>query len=321
MFEACSCGTGGRNTGQPNCIPTIKSTSRIIVMRSYANDGTRNSIKKTDFVNGVLPEAFIDDKLNETDASKRWYLTSKINNITDTRAEPTTFDIDGVPFITNQGARSFAGSFYSNLGSPTYAGVLNSFSCFQNAYYEVSVEGAIVGMDGGDDLYPIGIQTGTLNAAVVKGSKTEPNSVLITFAVDELERDENMIQIGASAIEANLLNKRGLIDVVGSALDTPTITATAVRVDLGFIYGNFNSKIPFEGLTAADLSYDGGTTTATVFNVDQSASVVVSSVTPVLGSAGLYDLVIASGGLTTEVISVALSKNGYEMTAFTYIIP
>ena len=321
MFEACTCGTGGRNTGQPNCVPTIKSTSRQVIMRSYANDGTRNSIKKTDFVNGVLPETFIDEKLNEPDSSKRWYLTSKINNITDVRADPVTFDIDGVPFITGKGPRTFVGSFYSNLGSPTYAGVLNSFSCFQNGKFDISVEGAIVGTDGGEELFPTAIQTGTLNAAVVKASKTEPNSVVITYAIDELEKDENLIQIGAGQIEADLLNKRGLIDVVGEGLTTPVITPTTVRLDMSFIYGEFNNQIPFEGLVQADLSYDLGVTPSTVFNVDQSISVAVSSVTPVVGEPGKYDMVIAAGGLTTEVIMVSLFKSGYEMATFTYEIP
>lgn len=321
MFEPCACGTGGQNTGQPSCVPTIKRTALLVMMRTFANDGTRNSIKKTDFVNGELPNAFIESKINEADQSKRWYITPKINAVTDTRAEPITFDVDGIPKIIDQGVRTFLGSFYDKLGSPTFAGVMNSFSCQDMSYFEISVEGAIVGKNGGEDMYPNGIETGTLFAGVVRGTKTELNAVSLTFAVNELERDENLIQIGSAQIEPDMLLKRGLIDVVGAALVAPVITATTVRLDLDFIYGDFNNQIPFEGLVAADLSNDAGVTPATVFNVSQSASAAVASVTPVIGEAGQYDVVIAAGAVSTDVISVALFKAGFEMTVFTYLIP
>ncbi len=321
IFEPCVCGTGGKNTGTPSCVPKIDRVGKLILMRTFANDGTRNSIKATDFVAGELSDIFIEAKINESDESKRWYVTPKINAVTDTRAESITFDVDGIPKIIDQGVRSFAGSFYDQLGSPTFAGVLNSFSCFEISYFEISVNGDIVGMDGGTEMFPIGVETGTWFSGVVRGTKTELNAVSLTFSVNELDRDENLIQIGAGQTEPDMTKKRGLIDVVGEGLASPVITATTVRLDLSFLYGAFNDAVPFEGLTAADLSYDLGVTPSTVFNIDQSASVAVSSVTPVLGMAGQYDVVIASGGLTTEVISVALFKAGFEMTAFTYIIP
>lgn len=321
MFEPCTCGTGGLNTGQPNCVPTIKRTALLVFMNTIANDGTYNSIKATDFVNGKLPDAFIEAKINEVDASKRWYVMPKINAVTDLRAEPITFDVDGIPKIIDQGVRTFLGSYYDKLGSPQFAGVINSFSCIETSYFEVSVEGAIVGIDNGTEMLPIAIETGTLYAGVVRGTKTELNAVSLTFAVAELVRDENLIQIGSTQIEPNMLLKRGLIQVQGAAEVSPAITATTVRMKLGFIYGDFNNAIPFEGLVAADLSFDGGTTPATLFNTTQSSSVAVSSVVPVVGSPGLYDITISGGALSADSIAVALSKAGYELTPFSYLIP
>lgn len=321
MFEPCTCGTGGQNTGQPTCVPTIKRTTKLILMRTFANDGTLNSIKETDFVGGVLPDTFIQAKINEADESKRWYVTPKINTVTDTRAEPVTFDVDGIPKIIDQGVRTFLGSFYDKLGSPVFAGVLNSFQCFDMSYFEISVDGDIIGIDNDTEMIPIAIETGTLFAGVVRGTKTELNAVSLTFAVGELVRDENLIQVAESEIETNMLLTRGLIDVRGEALAAPLITPTTVRLDLQFLYGNFPERNAFEGLVAADLSFDGGVTPSTVFNVDQSSSVAVSSITPVVGSPGLYDVVIAAGGLTTEEILVALFKTGFEMTDFSYELP
>lgn len=312
MFEPCTCGTGGQNTGQPSCVPTIKRTALLVMMRTFANDGTRNSIKQLDFVNGVLPDAFIESKINEADTSKRWYITPKINAVTDTRAEPVTFDVDGIAKIIDQGIRTFVGSFYDKLGSPTFAGVMNSFACQDMSYFEISVEGAIVGMDGGEEMYPIAIETGTLFSGVVRGTKTELNAVSLTFAVNELERDENLIQIASSQIEPNMLLKKGLITVNGEALDTPVITGTTVRLDLSFVYGNFNNKIAFEGVVLADLS---------LYNVTQTANFPITSLVPVVGEAGQYDVTTTLVAGSAEVMQVSLSKNGFEMTPFTYVIP
>ena len=312
MFEPCACGTGGTNTGQPNCVPTIERTAKLIFVPTFANDGTRNSINKSDFVNDLLPDSFIESKINETDSSKRWYVTPKINAVTDTRAEPVTFDVDGIAKVIDQGVRTFVGSYYDKLGSPAFAGALNSFSCIDMSYFEISVNGDLVGIDNGDEMLPIAIETGTLYAGVVRGTKTELNSVSLTFAVNELVRDENLIQIAAGMIDSTLLNKRGLIDVVGEALAAPVITATTVRIDTTFVYGSFNNLVPFEGLVVADLA---------AYNNTQSASITVSSVTPVTGEAGQYDVVLAAGAISADEIQLSLSKSGFEMNPFTYLIP
>ena len=287
MFEACECGKGGKNTGQPSCVPTIKRSAKLVFMQTIADDGTFNRIESSDFVNGKLPNTYIESKINEADPSKR----------------------------------TFLGTFYDKVGSPQFAGVMNSFQCISVSYFEISVDGDIVGIDNNTEMLPIAVETGTLYAGVVRGTKTDLNGVSLTFSVNELVRDENLIQIGSSSIDTNMILKRGLIDVVGSALTSPVITATTVRLNLDFIYGDFPNKLAFEGLTAGDLSYDSGVTPSTVFNSTQSSSVAVASITPVLGSKGVYDVVIASGAISADDILVSLSKNGYQMEAFSYLIP
>jgi len=321
MFEPCTCGTGGKNTGQPNCVPQINRVALLALVQTFADDGTRNSIKKTDFVNGVLPETFIDAKINEPDPSKRWYITPKINTVTDVRAEPVTFDIDGIAAIVDQGIRTFLGSYYSKSGSPQFAGVLNSFQCLDMSEFEITVDGAIVGIDNGDELLPIDIETGTLYAGVVKRTKTDPNSVSLTFAVGELVRDENLIQIGAGSIEPNMLLKKGLIDSTGEALAAPVITTTTVRVDLNYAYGEFPNKLPRKDVVVADLSPDNGVTPSTVFNKSTSSNVAVTSLTPVTGEDGVYDIVLAVAQNSTDEISVDVYKLGFDFEAFTYLIP
>lgn len=320
MFEPCTCGAGGSNTGQPNCVPQINRVAMLILMQTFADDGTRNSIKKTDFVGGVLPDAFIEAKINEVDPTKRWYITPKINTVTDVRAEPITFDVDGIPVFVDQGIRTFLGSYYSKFGSPTFAGVLNSFQCIDVSEYEITVDGAIVGIDNGDEMLPIDIETGTLYAGVVKKTKTDPNSVSLTFAIQELVRDENLIQISSSKLGGNMLLKRGLIDGNGEALAAPPITTTTVRVDLNYLYGNFPDKLPFKGLVVADLSPDNGATPSTIFNVTGASNVAVSLMTPVSGQDGVYDLTFAIQP-SANTIRVDISKLGFDFAAFDFVTP
>ncbi len=288
-------------------------------MRTIADDGTVNSIKATDFVNGVLPDAFIQAKINHIDPSKRWYITPKINTVTDVRADPVTFDKDGIPIFVAQGPRTFVGSFYEKDGSPTFAGVLNSFQCQDISFYEISLEGAIVGSDNDTEMLPTAIETGTFYSTVVKKNVTDPNSVQLTFAVNELVRDENIIQIGASAIETNMLTQKGLIDGTGVALAAPVITTTTVRIDLNYVYGDFPSKLPWKGVVSVDFSPDNGVTTDSVFNETASANLAINTVTEVAD--GIYDLVLAAGAASSNVISVDIFKAGFDMKAFTYLIP
>lgn len=317
-FEACTCGSGGKNTGITTCVPVIGRIAFPIFVQTTDADGNTNSIKSSDFVNGILPESFIDGKINEVDPSKRWYPTPKINTVTDVRAEANTFDVDGIAVIVDQGVRTFAGSYYAKKGSPKFAGVINSFQCIDTSYFEVTVEGAIAGIVNGTELLPIAIESGTLNAIVVKKTKTDPNSVAITFAVEELVRDENLMQISAAQIEGNMLLKKGLLDVLGSEDTSVSNTATTVRINLTYCYGDFNNLNAFKGAVSADFSPDGGITTDALFNVTQSANISISSVTEV--SDGVYDLVLAAGAVSNDVISVDIFKTGNDMKAFTYVV-
>lgn len=320
MFEPCLCGTGGKNTGIPSCVPTIERIALLILVPTWADDGTLNSIKKSDFVNGVLPDAFVLAKINHLDPSKKWSPTPKINTVTDVRDAPVTFDVDGIATFVSQGVRTFLGSYYKKNGVPTFAGVLNSFQCIDTSYFEVTVEGAIAGIDNDTELLPIAIETGTLYAGVVKGTKTDPNSVSLTFAIQELVRDENLIQIAKGSLETNMLLVRGLLQLTGEALALPVITTTTARINLNFIYGNFPSKNAFEGAVAADLSADYGVTPSTVFNETTSAQLAIASLIPVVGEPGLYDMTIAAGA-SGDKIKVSIFKTGYELTSFTYLIP
>jgi hypothetical protein len=126
------------------------------------------------------------------------------------------------------------------------------------------------------------------------------------------------MQISSSQIEGNILLKKGLLDILGSENADVANTATTVRIELNYCYGDFNNLNPFKGAVSADFSPDGGVTPDAVFNVSQSANIAISSVTEV--SDGVYDLVLAAGAVSTDVISVDIFKTGNDMEAFTYVV-
>ena len=126
------------------------------------------------------------------------------------------------------------------------------------------------------------------------------------------------MQISAAQIEGNILLKKGLLDILGSEDTSVPNTATTVRINLTYCYGDFNNLNPFKGAVSADFSPDNGVTPDVLFNVTQSANISISSVTEV--SDGVYDLVLAAGAVSTDVISVDIFKTGNDMEAFTYVV-
>jgi hypothetical protein len=80
MATVCNCEVGLSNTGLPNCAPIADVTKRIILVPIFANDGTRNEYE---VATTTFNQVFFDGKINEADASKRWFPLPDIENIED----------------------------------------------------------------------------------------------------------------------------------------------------------------------------------------------------------------------------------------------
>lgn len=313
-FKLCACGDEPLNSGTPNCVPSASRTSYLILVSTFDNDGNENKIAAGD----VLDAAYFEGKINEPDKSKRWYILPKTSNIEEARAEANTFDVDGIAKIIDQNIRTFLGNVYGAKASPRMAAVINSRACSENSVYEITVDGEIRGEnDGQGGLLPIKIEDETLYARYDKPTKTQKQTVIITFTVEENVRDENLAYIEASDIGIDVRKLRSVVDVFGEV--TPgTISTTGVEFDLGYEFSSLRSLNPLVGIVAADLSYDEGVTPSTVFNITQSSSLAVATLDET--SNGHYVLTHAAQ-TSGDVIEVKLSKNGVELKPFTYQIP
>ena len=313
MAEICSCTSGITNFGQPPCVDSFSPDARLVFVQYYDNLGAVNSIKSTD----TLDASFFEEKINigtedfGGDISQRWYLTETINSVEGERAESVKQEVDGISFNVKQGLRSYSGTFYGGIASPKYVGALRSLGCLQMGYFIIDTNGAIIGMeyvneDGTIDLRPIKMQRNTLDAIYKKPSKTEVQSIMLSFMVEENEKDENLSYIPSDSLGADTLMLRSLATVNG-AVTTPSTTGFVLTTT--FDYGTAFTKQPFVGLTDTELY---------VYNVTNSSSVTLTSLTE--GADGVYTAVMPAQA-SSDNLTLYIAKLGYDMPTISFDIP
>lgn len=298
-----ACSNGASNTGQPSCVPKKNVDAGIILVKQVADDGAVNKILSSDAVDASYVSALI----NNTDTSKRWYPVMNLKTVIGERAEPTTQDIDGVSFNTKVGTRTYDGMVYGAQANPQFEGVLNSFANGKYGYYKIDINGNLTGILNEDgDLIPIKIELGTLFAVYKEPTATEVQNVHLKFMVKESVKDSDLRTLDAQTITTDLLEISGLIDVTGVATSPST---TGFVLTNKVIYGNPFVLPAFSGAVLADY---------VVYNETTTSAVVVTSVTE--GADGVYTFVMPAQ-TSADVLTVTLSKVGFEMSPVTVTIP
>jgi hypothetical protein len=309
-MAVCKCDSGIVNSGIPSCVSGFGRIAKLFFVYQIANDGTSNAIPCSQTVD----EAFLTDKLNEADPSKRWYPTDKISNVTEVRNDPTTESIDNIDSIVEQGSRTFNGFFVGKAAStPTYLKFLKSVQCPSVMYFAVDVNGTLVGVETVENseaaLTGINIQPQSMFSRPVPATSTTIAKNELTFAVDSLVQDETIAYIGADEITADLLNANGLLDVTLVENSTPA-TLTEVVVDASLVYGSVCNKLAYQGaIVPADWD---------VNNITTPASITVTTVTE--NPNGTYTLEFAAQ-TASDQITVQVSKEGFSSNVLTIQLP
>lgn len=289
MAEICSCKTGIINFGQPNCIDSFVRDARLIFVNYLDDTGAVNSIKSTD----TLDSTFFDDKFNNADLDKRWYITPTINNVVGVREENVTEDVDNINFSVKQGNRMYDGTFYGNVAAPPFIEALQSTACQQMGFFIVDVAGNIIGMnnDLSTDLDPIRIQRNTTQVLYLFSSATTVQNINLKFMYEENERDADLSFIGSGNIEVDLLTQVAMTTIVlGEATN---ITTSGFTSEIDFIYGEQFDKLPYEGAVVDDfvlteISPSPGPIVLT--SVTETSPGVYDFVTPMATSADTFEL-------------------------------
>ena len=298
----CLCSLTLGNTGTPSKQTIAAVTKKVVFVPLYADDGTRNSVASTDTLN----LAYFTALVNNADASKRWYPTPEIKNITDERADPTveTFT-DNTTAIAAQGVRSFLG-LANNMGG-VFLSKLQAIKCNKVGVYFIDECGKLVGTVSADglSLYPVAISDGSFDPRMVKTTDSTIAKVQLGFNVSSLEQDYNLRVVETEA-DADLLNLSVLLDV-NAAISAPSTTGFVAALTLD--YGPFGDAIKVKGWLLADF---------VLYNETSEAAIVITSVTE--GPDGTYTFVIPAQ-TPADVLTLTSSKDGFELVAATITIP
>ena len=309
-MAVCKCDSGIVNSGIPSCVSGFGRIAKLFFVYQIANDGTSNAIPCSQ----TIDEAFLTEKLNEDDPSKRWYPTDKISNVTEVINDPTTESIDNIDSIVEQGSRTFNGFFVGKAAStPTYLKFLKSVECPSVMYFAVDVNGTLVGVEtvvaSEAALTGINIQPQSMFSRPVPATSTTIAKNELTFSVDSLVQDETIAYISADEITADLLKANGLLDVT---LAEGNISGTfdSFSVVANLVYGSVCNKLAFSGAT--DVSdWD-------LYNVTQDTAVVITGVTENPNGTYTFDF---AAQLSGDTLRLTLNKDGFSASQIEITFP
>jgi hypothetical protein len=304
MATVCNCEVGLSNTGLPNCAPIADVTKRIILVPIFANDGTRNEYE---VATTTFNQVFFDGKINEADASKRWFPLPDIENIEDVRADAILETLNsGKNIFVQQGIRSFLGLIIKQ--SPEYLSQLEAATCVKFGALVIDKKGNLIGNGASKAGYlrPIQIDNNTWYPRLIKATDTEVQKIQLGFEWDINEQDSNIRMVSANDIAIDLFDLRGLLDVYGT---TPTaISTTGFTITLETFFGSMKDKVEVVGLLLADFD---------LYNVTDSLAVTILTVTE--NPDGTYAFTFAAQ-TSGDVLKLSVDKNGFDSTPLETVV-
>lgn len=295
---SCTCENSKQNLGVVNCQELMKYAEHIFLIPLSDDAGVANKIA----ANTVLNNAAIIAKLNDTDASQRWYLLKNVKNaVIAERGDDVmqSFDDGSSVFIEEGVAKT---SFIAAGQSPVFTGKLKSFRCEKMGFMFVDKDGKLWGYasDTTGDMYPIAIMDNSLSVKPSYPTPTSQYNINVSFEWSKDATDEGLASY-SNTVSWVSTTIRSLLDILAG--DVTGETTTGFTIALEYAYGDLNSKLPVKGLVAGDF---------TLYNVTDSASVTISTCTE--SPSGTYTFTFAAQ-TASDVIRLSGSKSGFDFTA------
>ncbi|MGR3221312.1 MAG: hypothetical protein ACUZ8H_16065 [Candidatus Anammoxibacter sp.] len=310
MAATCECNNTLGNLGTPTCYPLFKVARRLIFVPTYDNTGALNKIDVT----VALTQSVIDAHVNETDLSKRWYISPVLQNATGERSDPVIDESpSGDKDFVKDGVRTMAGEFRKQAG--VFIKELTKLRCNEFSIYVIDLNGSLRGIvtdpkDG--SLYPIKADNDSFVAKLFDGTDSTVPRVDFTFDWKQTELDENINMIAAADIPGDLLNTKGLIAVV-STITVPLVAGFTAKLE--FNYGSLANPIKDSGLLITDFFDVAGGSASNVYNVTDAAAEPLSSVTETAVGSGIYVFVYTTPVTIADVIRLTPVKDGRDYSA------
>ena len=309
----CQCAGEVLNPGQTGCIPMVGRDKFQIFFHYRDSDGNLNGIP----AGTPLTQTFLIAKLNETDQTKRWFVTPEIFAVEAPPPEVETEDRDGIPVPTGEQIKQpYLYQHSKEEANPALLAFYDSTKCIDLGVITATYKGQIAGMnDGKGNLIGVHIQLGTLAAVYGQPTKGVLQKIMVSYLVDELENDANRDFIEAAKIAfptKDWFSKQPLevIPIELSNADLDTITFT-----LDGLYGGVDRKKPIKKILSAAWSPDFGVTTATIFNKTTGLEIGFTTVEdPVID--GKYVGTIVAPQNDQDVVQIKLFLSGFHMRTF-----
>lgn len=308
---ACDCNVTFGNTGTPNCVNIGSVTYKLFAVPTYDSTGAKNYIDTTT----TLDSQYFTDRLNAgvsganlTDALQRWYPIGEFKNVEDVRAEDITESFnDGSTAFIQEGARTFTG-WILKQPSPTLLGKIKKMRCGEISVFVVDTDGNILGNgEESGKLFPFKVDSETWSINYIKTTDTTKAKLQLMFTYSKDEMDENIKMITATETSIDVKDLRGLLDVNAAA--ATSISTTGFVTSLTYDYGSAVTAQNFKGAVLADFD---------LYNETSTSTVVITSVTE--SPDGTYTFVIPAQ-TSSDILTLNLQKDGFEMTSLSITIP
>jgi hypothetical protein len=296
MSLGCKCDLGLSNTGTPNCITIQSVTSKLILVPLINSAGGYNSISLSGTTSFI-----VNDKINEEDATKRWFPLGTFENVTMEKAESSFEEApSGKKVFIKQGKRSFAGELWST--TPTLLGKIQDNRCVEFGVYIVDVNGNLIGLNQNQgNLRPIPVDNQSFDARLMFATDTTIQKIMVAFDFDRLVDESQLWMITPSDAENfNFNNVEGLLDV---RLFTENATENGFSVLAQLDYGTGGNEIKVKGLKFESGLQD--------FTVDIDGLPISYSEADFLATDNLYSFVFNSPKPVGSKIDIKINKDGY----------
>lgn len=296
-LQDCNCDTGLFNLQSADCIKTPDIARKFIFVKYFLTDGTVNGLDLT----GTIDETTIDALLAQSDKNLRWFLTDRFHLYLTDRADPNFETIDNENFFLSQGTRTTSADFLT--ADTDLANRLDGSRCVDLGMFIVDTVNGLSGVVTRDlFLDPIRLNKETVWSKVIFATEGARHKVHLAFEWDRLVSDGDVRTLSFADHGTDLINKRGLIDVLARFGSAPL--STTVEIDFYTVEGSASGSA-FTGLVFGDFI---------LFNETTQLPVVVTG--SVEAPDGTYVLTFVAQ-TTNDVLTVTATQTGFDFSQTT----
>lgn len=291
------------------CTPILEVAYKLIAQPTYDSTGARNGIPITATLNQAYFQALID----ETDASKKWYVIPPMKNIEDVRGDNKVFDFDdqSMEFLF-EGARKFMAMVAggnSGANSPQMKGLIEQMRGGEFSFFIVTVKNQLVSniSDDGTKLEGIEFDSQSLSAQFVKKTNATPQHLKLSFNWSATMQDASLRLVDCDQIGgANLTALRSPIAMCYELVDQ---SATTLKIKISSIFGSVLDPNTADGLVVTDFISSDTLATSKIYNATDDLNVTITGV--VESPDGTYELTFA-GQTPGDVLVPYAKKSGFD---------